>query len=411
MRSPLPLLFCLSLLSFSCTQQASEQHNATNLNGNWRGTIAMQGQELPFTFSLTGNRQNLRMEIYNASEVLEVKDLYWKGDTLIIPMHIFDTEIQAVVESGTMKGSWIKNYADNYALPFSAEKASYRFPVPEAISQANISGKWTALFYGEDNKDTTQAVGIFEQVGSEISGTFLTPTGDYRYLEGSMYNQHFLLSAFDGEHAFLFEGKVLKNGEIEGRFLNGKSWNEGWSARKDEDASLPAPNTLTYLKEGYDKLAFEFPDLEGKKVSLADEQFKDKVVIVQLFGTWCPNCMDETRFLADWYSKNKDKDVEIIGLAYEKKDDFEYARKRVQKMADRLDANYQFLIAGTADKKAAAETLPMLNHIMSFPTTIFIDKEGNVRQIHTGFSGPGTGEYYNRFVEEFSLFTNKLLAE
>ena len=402
---------CLSFLSFACTKRASEQNKTTSLNGNWRGIITMQDQELPFTFSLKGPQEKLQMEIYNANEVLEVRNLYWEGDTLVMPMHIFDTEIRAVVKSGRMDGSWTKNYVENYVLPFSAIKASYRFPAPEAIPQANISGKWAVQLFGENSADTTQAVGIFEQVGSKITGTFLTPTGDYRYLEGSMYNQHFLLSAFDGEHAFLFEGNVQKNGEIAGRFRSGKSWEEPWTARKDESASLPDPDSLTFIKEGYDKLNFEFPDLEGNLVSLNDARFHNKVVIVQLLGSWCPNCMDETTFLADWYQKNKDRGVEVVGLAYEKKDDFEYARKRVQKMANRLGVDYQFLIAGTANKKAAAETLPMLNHVMSFPTTIFIDKEGNVRKIHTGFSGPGTGEYFHRFVEEFGLFTDKLLAE
>lgn len=401
----------LSLLLFSCTPQTDNMNNSSDLNGRWRGVIDIQGKELPFTFMLSGPDQNLQMEIYNADEVLEVNDLFWKGDTLVIPMHIFDTEIRAVVESGSMEGSWIKNYVEDYALPFSATKADYRFPSPEASAQANISGKWAVQFFGEGKTKPTQAIGIFEQTGSSITGTFLTPTGDYRYLEGNMYNREFLLSAFDGEHAYLFEGKVNENGEIEGSFLSGKSGNEKWIARKDDQASLPDPDSLTFIKEGYDKLPFEFPDLEGTMVSLEAKRFKNKVVIVQLFGTWCPNCMDETRFLADWYRKNKNKDVAIIGLAYEQKEEFEYARKRVEKMADRLDVDYPFLIAGTADKKAAAETLPMLNHILSFPTTIFIDKEGTVRKIHTGFSGPGTGEYYLRFVEEFELFIDKLLAE
>ena len=146
-------------------------------------------------------------------------------------------------------------------------------------------------------------------------------------------------------------------------------------------------------------------------VSLDDPKYQDKVVIVQVLGTWCPNCMDETRFLAQWYKEHKDKDVAIIGLAYEKKDDFEYASKRVKQMAEKLDAGYDFLIAGTPDKESTSRTLPMLNHIMSFPTTIFIDKKGTVRKIHTGFYGPGTGEYYTEFVQEFNAFTRELMEE
>ena len=101
---------------------------------------------------------------------------------------------------------------------------------------------------------------------------------------------------------------------------------------KDDNASLPDAEALTYLKEGYDRITFSFPDVSGKPISLTDEKYQNKVVIIQLLGTWCPNCMDETLFLADWYRRNKDRGVEIIGLAYERKDDFSYASERVKKM-------------------------------------------------------------------------------
>ena len=48
---------------------------------------------------------------------------------------------------------------------------------------------------------------------------------------------------------------------------------------------------------------------------------------------------------------------------------------------------------------------------MSYPTTIFIDKKGKVREIHTGFSGPGTGKYYDEFVTEFNQLMDKLISE
>ncbi|WP_017731837.1 TlpA disulfide reductase family protein [Nafulsella turpanensis] len=408
-------LILATLFMSACSSEKSAETllEKDGVTGYWRGLIHLQEQEMPFNFEITGSGEDLRMKILNGEEILEVNELQWQGDTLLMPMHIFDTELRAVVESGSMKGIWKKNYAEDYELPFTATRDTFRFPEPAKAPIADVSGKWAVKLLGEDGNDTTKAVGIFEQNGEQLSGTFLTPTGDYRYLEGNVDGNQLQLSAFDGEHAFLFKGTIDKENkdQISGTFWSGKSWNEKWIARRDSSASLPDPNSLTHLKEGYDELAFEFPNLEGEMVSLDDSAYKDKVVIVQLFGTWCPNCMDETIFLADWYRKNKDRGVEIIGLAYEKKDDFEYARNRVQRMVDRLDVGYDFLIAGTADKEAAAKTLPMLNHVMSFPTTIFIDKEGNVRKIHTGFSGPGTGEYYTRFVEEFNLFTDKLLAE
>jgi hypothetical protein len=121
--------------------------------------------------------------------------------------------------------------------------------------------------------------------------------------------------------------------------------------------------------------------------------------------------MEETAFLSKWYRENSDKDVKIVGLAFERKDDFNYAQKRINKLKERYGITYDILFAGKSSKEEASRKLPMLNRVVSFPTTIFIDKTGNVRKIHTGFNGPGTGKYYAQFVEEFNLFVNKLLEE
>jgi thiol-disulfide isomerase/thioredoxin len=135
------------------------------------------------------------------------------------------------------------------------------------------------------------------------------------------------------------------------------------------------------------------------------------VVILQLFGTWCPNCMDETRFLIPWYNQNAGRGVEIIGLAFERKDDFNYASTRVKRMDSKMNVPYDLVIAGTNDKEKAALKLPMLNKIASFPTTIFIGRDGKVKKIHTGFSGPGTGKYYKEYIKEFNETVNSLLKE
>jgi hypothetical protein len=121
--------------------------------------------------------------------------------------------------------------------------------------------------------------------------------------------------------------------------------------------------------------------------------------------------MDETKFLAPWYTENKERGVEIIGLAYERKPDFAYASARVKKMIDKLDVSYDFVVAGTDDKEKASQTLPMLNRVVAFPTTIFIGKDGKVKKIHTGFSGPGTGVYFEQFKEQFNQTINELLVE
>ena len=193
-------------------------------------------------------------------------------------------------------------------------------------------------------------------------------------------------------------------------FHSGPTYRESWTARLDPNASLPDPATLTYIKPGQ-RFTFAFPDATGKTVSLADPQFKGKVTVVQIMGSWCPNCMDETRFLAPWYARNKARGVEVAGLAFEKTADLAESGPKLKRMSERFDIQYPVLLAGTNDKAEASKALPALNSVVAFPTTIFVDKKGTVRHIHTGFSGPGTGVYYDQYVGEFNSLIDKLLAE
>ena len=174
---------------------------------------------------------------------------------------------------------------------------------------------------------------------------------------------------------------------------------------------LRNPDSLTYLKPGYTKVDFNFKNLEGKYISLKDEKFKNKVVLIQIMGTWCPNCMDETKFLAPFYEKYKSKGLEVVGMAFERTDDFAKAVSNVQRLKTKFNANYEFLITMKTGAAQASEALPMLNNIMAFPTTIYIDKKGIVRKIYTGFYGPATGDKYTKYVEETTRFIEKLLAE
>lgn len=389
---------------FSCsTKQALKP-------GAWRGLVDVQGQELPMNFEVAVNDNEYQITLKNLDEKILLDEIEIKDDSVIMHMHIFDTEIRAKIDGETLSGYYTKNYEKDYKLPFTASFGKeYRFVEVSNDTFEDFSGTYDVDFVHEG--DTTVAVGIFNQTGNQVSGTFLTTIGDYRYLEGNVVNDQMMLSTFDGNHSFLFKARKLEDGSLTGDYWSGLSWYESWTGIPNANAALPDAESLTFLKEGFDKIEFSFPDLSGIMVSLTDDQFKNKVLILQIFGTWCPNCMDETRFLSQWYSKNKDKEVKILGLAYEAKDDFDYASDRVKKMKERLSVPYDLVIAGYKDKEEAAKTLPMLNHIMSFPTTIFIGKDGKVKRIHTGFSGPGTGIHYERFIQRFNETINACLSE
>lgn len=376
--------------------------------GYWRAEIFMQEQILPFNFEIIKDNGNYKGVLINSKEHIPLDEVEVVEDSVFIIMHIFDIELRAKINGNTLNGFYIKNYLEDYKIPFTAtHDIITRFDNPKSSNL--FDGKWQTTFIEEDGK-TFQAVGIFKKQDDLIMGTFLTETGDYRYLEGYTTNNKVSLFTFDGNHAFIFNA-TAQNDSLKGEFLSGKSYRSTFTSYKDSEAKLPDANELTFLKEGYEFIEFSFPGLDGKQVNLKDKKYKNKVVLLQIFGTWCPNCMDETKFYADWYDKNKNKGVEIIGLAYEAKDNFEYAKARVEKMKHKYNVGYDYVIAGVFDKESAAKTLPMLNHVISFPTSIFIDKKGNVRRIHTGFSGPATGSHYVEFVEDFNDFMNELINE
>ncbi|MDB5149303.1 MAG: hypothetical protein JWQ57_3323 [Mucilaginibacter sp.] len=174
---------------------------------------------------------------------------------------------------------------------------------------------------------------------------------------------------------------------------------------------MPDPYKLTYLKEGYKTFDFSLPDADGNKVSLKDDKFKNKVVILTIGGTWCPNCIDEAGFVAPWYQKNKGRGVEVIGVQFERKADPAYVKNAMENFKKRFNINYTEIFGGLADKKAVAESFPALNTFLSFPTILFIDKKGNVDKIYTGFTGPATGAYYTQFIREFNEEVDQLLKK
>jgi thiol-disulfide isomerase/thioredoxin len=401
-----PLLVALA----ACTPPSHPP--ATLKTGAWRATLALQGQQLPFNFEVISDKTGgVDAYLRNADERLLLDEITVANDSVDIALHIFDANIKARIVGDTLRGEFIKNYDKNSRVPFVAVHGlTHRFEKGKDPNNVpDFSGKYSVTFVND--ADTTRAVGIFHQQGDSATGTFLTPTGDYRYLEGNVADGQLQLSTFDGNHAYIFRATKKEDGTLNGEYISGKTWKERWEAQKNEQAALPDPESLTFLKPGYEKIEFSFPDVNGKKISLNDEKYKNKVVILQMFGTWCPNCMDETKFLVPWYNENHPRGVEIIGLAYERKPDFEYASNRVRKMIAKYDVKYDFAIAGTNDKVKAAETLPMLNKVVAFPTTIFIGRDGKVKKIHTGYAGPGTGVYYEQGIQKFNETVNELLRE
>jgi thiol-disulfide isomerase/thioredoxin len=408
----LTLVGLLIILIVSCTGTS----DGSLQTGIWRATLKTQsGEEIPFNFEITDSAEQKLLDIINGKERFRVNEISTLSDSVIIQMPLFDSEIRAVLKNETLSGQWIKHFGDSdEVMQFNAQKGeSWRFFKDITTTNADISGRWSVTFNTLNNQSSYASVGEFTQENGRVFGTFLTTTGDYRFLEGTVSDHTLYLSCFDGSHAYLFTGKLLNDSTItEGKFYSGLSSVETWTANKDDKAILPDAYSITDLKPGYDKIDFSFPGLDGKKVSLSDQKFKNKIVLVQFFGSWCPNCMDETAYLTSFHKKYQEKGVEIVALAYERTKDFERSRKNIARLRDRFSVPYDMLVTGfTKDKIEVSKSLPMLKQFMAFPTLMIIDKNGKIRKIHTGFSGPGTGSHYADFVKEFEQTIDDLLSE
>jgi len=330
----------------------------------------------------------------------------------MIKMPVFDSEFRFIKSKEGLSGFWYNYAKENYKIPFKAvfKKTldKNRFSVSIKEKNTLFSGEWETVF-SKGTEDEYKAIGVFNQEGQNVTGTFITQTGDYRFLQGNVINDSILLSCFDGSHAFLFEG-ALTNETIKGTFYSGTHWKEEWLADKNASFTLQNPYSLTN-QVSEERLEFTFPDLNGNSVTYPNERYDNKVVIVQIMGSWCPNCMDETKFLTDLHNTYQSSGLEVISLAFEVPLDLSDKVARVKDLKTHFNSRYEFLIAGNASKKEAEKALPVLSEVSSFPTTIFIDKKGAIRKIHTGFYGPGTGEYYNTYVSEVKTLVEELLNE
>jgi peroxiredoxin len=417
-RLPALLLFLLLLAGGGCSREAAKQPAAGNAPAEWvgdyRASLQLPGGELPFALSITEEDGRLVGWIINGEERLRIDEATVTGDELLLRMPGFENRITARRQGGQLLGElyMVKARDRHQRIPFTALRGAPPRFFPQAEPPGgDVSGRWAVDFTDQDG-DTHIAVGEFRQQGSEVTGTFLTPTGDYRYLSGEMREGRLYLSTFNGGQAFLFHGALSADGaSLTGDYWSGLAWHETFAARRDANASLGDTTQATAVRDAKARFDFTFPDLDGKAVSLSDAQFRDRVVVVSLGGSWCPNCHDEVALLKQLREQYGAQGLEVVGLMFEQLDDPGQAREAVARFRDRWQIPYPLLLTGTTTQDPDAPRLPQLNGIHGYPTTIFIDRKGMVRHIHTGFSGPATGDHYTELARDFEDRVRALLAE
>lgn len=380
------------------------------LSGVWTAELQSPGGALNFEIKLRVDDQKVQGQIVNGQEVIPIEKVEVTADSVAIRFPHYDSVIQAKLTGpDQLTGEWTKTIGENKhdVMRFSAKKGPRNYTVNSA---KHLTGRYEIKFESSDDL----AVGLFElkQNASRefIAGTFLTTTGDYRFLAGDFdANTKLLtLSCFDGGHAFLFKAKLKQPGRLAGQFWSRSSWNEKWVGKKNSNAKI-ADGFKQVNWAGIATSKIKFPDLDGKPRSLSDPSFKGKVKIVQVFGSWCPNCHDASKFLNELQKDYQEKGLSIVGLAFELTADPERSRRQIKNYRQRTGAQYPILIAGLADKETATKQLKILSRVKSYPTTIFLDKSDRPIAIHSGFTGPATGQAYELLKKRFRMIIEKQL--
>lgn len=430
------LAFLAGSLFFSClTAESSFTRVAP---GIWRGVLELEKfqipvrkkdtvilltdqfkpNELPFQFEVKYlDDERFYIEIINGSERIRCDSIQYgrdrsqARDTMNVHFPEYQTYIHAEIRGGVMKGEWIVPTKDNYRIPFYAHAGrDYRFTPLSEQPVRDLTGEWAAQF-DIANDHPYKAIGEFQQAGNRLTGTFRTESGDYRYLEGTVQGRKFWMSCFDGAHAFLFGGSV-RGDTLLGEFRSGKNPGELWMAWRDPSYRLGDADSLTTLKSGAQDFSFQVKTPDGRDLAFPSPVFDGKVKIFTIMGTWCPNCRDEQNFLMAYLKEHPEaaQKLAIVGFSFERHKDPALANAHLTEYKRKMGIPFEIVYAGKNSTAAAAEFFPALSKVMAFPTMIILDKNNQVRHIHTGFDGPATSKY-GAFKADFEKWMNELLAQ
>lgn len=389
------------MISCQSNTQNEQQTEITPAAGPYRFTLSVDTYELPFNAVLeTDDGRVTSMTISNGEERIKIEDIVHRNDSIIINIPVYNSVLKGRIESENLiTGKFLDlNKSAEHAIPFAAEHGkTFRFT--NTISTTNLPGRYRTTF-SPGTKDSTEAILEIQNEKGQLKATFLTETGDYRFLEGNIMNDKVYLSTFDGTHAYYFEADIQGDSLVNGVYRSGAKYETAWEAKADSLFQLSDPKELTSLKNPSELINFNLPNQNGDTMTWESSDLQNKVVIVEIMGSWCPNCRDATLALKELTAKYNEDKVTIIPVAFELTDNQKIAHPRISKMQRDLGINSDYLFAGYASKENATEKFPMLNEIISYPTIIFIGKDRKVKRIHTGFYGPGTGKHYQTFMEE-----------
>jgi peroxiredoxin len=404
MMAKLRTLFAAGLIAGLTTSQAL----AAGLYGQWRVSFdGHPGGPLPFTLDVRQGKAGPQAWLVNAPERLKVEQVQVTGDSIMLTFPSYNSKLELkAAGNDTLSGTaTVLRATGAVTLPARAQRGAWRFS-PGAVKPAgNVTGRWN-LTYG-DNK--VKGLVLLKQVGSQVSGTVQLPTGDMRYLSGELNGNQLKLSTFDGSFTNLWTG-TLYGDTLKGAQFAATSRPAGnaWEAKKERQATM---NAVLVEAPGGEKLSFRLPTPEGQMISLNDPRYKGKVVVITLGGAWCPNCHDEAIFMGPYAARRQKEGLEMIGLQFEYGTDVPRAMRQITSFKTRYKLPYPMVYGGQPNAEDTRQVLGDLAPVKVWPSTIFIGRDGRVKEVHVGWAGPATGALSEKVKREFDETVTKLLKQ
>jgi len=395
----------LALLFLLGCATAGTDAGGEGIDGHWRAQLDLAGGPLRFHMDLNGEG-GASGTLCNGGicdALSDVRSL--PGDSLLLEIGDYDAVIRAHVSADSLVGFY-RNVGNRgpRTIPFRATRGSWPVEAPPA----SITGSWDAIFTPDDSPSPR----VLELRDTErgLEGTVISNTGDSGLFWGGASDGQFVMSHFDGSFVYMLTGG-LDGDTLRGVFHAGATSQRPFVAVRSTGAPhLKAPTELVTV-DATTAFEWDFPDVDGNFVSNLDERFQGKVVIVEIFGTWCPTCHDSAPTMVKLYDMFHDRGLEIVGLSYEVTGNPEVDGPLVRRFGEKFGIEYPLLLAGVNDDDSPRETQPQLSGPIAFPTAIFIDPSGQVRRVHSGFYGPALGEVHEELEQELIEFTEELLRE
>ncbi len=374
--------------------------------GSYRATAEVAGAEIPFRLDISGGGDQLHAHFFDGARPTTPSTAgEINGDHVHITFASYAATLDGTLDGDRLDGLYVYG---THTIPFHAVKD--KGPPPAAVPAPQIGGEWIVPTTSSKGEQAWRL--IVHQVGDEAQAAILRIDGDTGTLSGRFKDGTFRLSHFAGERPALLEATPEPDGTLKLRLFDGGEPLNLTAVRSDAAAKLgvaPAdPTHFTTVQDPAAPFAFAFPDLSGRVVSNTDPQFRGKVVVADVSGSWCPNCHDEAPFLQSLYAKYHAKGLEIVALDFEPGAQLTDPQ-RLRAFIQRYGLTYTVLLAG--EPKEVHQKLPQAVNLNAWPTTFFIGRDGRVREAHVGFTSPGSGPRDVETRREVEQLVQTLLAE